>query len=662
MAARLPCSPTSSSSTSASPGPSETDRESLEESDSMSKVCVMYNMFFILPETRPIVSSKCLARCKLCQKTYKYTLTSKGNLLKHFETAHPKKLYDHKEEQRKRRTELPFLPGGQCTLNSDGSVKSRPKLPFKNQSKILTSVVKNLCGRGGLPLNVVEQDWFREFMRDVEPKFDHTSRVAVSTRLDALYEEEKRKLLVELDKLANVKPSLTVDFWTGCNAKSYMGATVHYIHESKLKSHVLYFVEVKPPHTSDVIKDQFEVQLDNHGISCFQVVTDNAANMKHAFETELLLTEDENSDSSNTVCEHDDEAAENGDLEYWTTIPLKIKGWIGCNAHLIQLVVHDGCNELKGYPRIRSILAKVKAIATFSRRSSHFAYALSHKLPVPCDTRWSSYLKLYDHVLKHIEEINDALKSVNRNDLVITKPQVDILSLITKVLQFFSEATNILQQEIDPTTNRVIPVIDSLENALLQTNRDNTAVNAFCEALLTSLKRRFGFLLDSKLFQAATALDPAIKLSFTDHHQDNKFFVFSSDDVTQAVKSLLPSYNQPQPSLRIQQAAEQMDPAPSKKKRLMDFSSISDESCMSTINDIDTEIQAYFDQPRISTDTLKFWTQRKKSQLSYLALQLLSVPCSSAPVERLFSKAGIVLSQRRSRISNAKLEKLLFIK
>ena len=85
-------SPPSSSSTSASPGPSETDRESLEESDSTSKVCVKYNMLFILPETRPTVSSKCLARCKLCQKTYKYTLTVKGNLLKHLETAHPKKL------------------------------------------------------------------------------------------------------------------------------------------------------------------------------------------------------------------------------------------------------------------------------------------------------------------------------------------------------------------------------------------------------------------------------------------------------------------------------------------------------------------------------------------------------------------------------------------
>ena len=549
---------------------------------------------------------------------------------------------------------------GQCTLNSDGSVISRPKLPFKNQRKTLTSIVKNLCGRGGLPLYVVEQDWFRDFMKDIEPKFEHTSRVAVSTRLDALYEQEKRELLVELDKLANVKPSLTIDFWTGCNSKSYMGATIHYIYESKLKSHVLYFVEVKPPHSSEVIKDQFEVQLDNHGISCFQVVTYNAANMKYAFE--LLMTENENDDSSSAVCENDDEAAKNGNLEYWTTIPLKIEGWIGCNAHLIQLVVHDGCKELRGYPRICSVLAKVKTIATLSHRSSHLAYALSHRLPVPCDTRWNSYFKLYDHVLKHIEEINDALKSIDRNDLVITKPQGDILSLITKVLQFFSEATNILQQELDPTTNHVIPVVDSLENALLQTNHENAAVNAFCEALLTSLKRRFCFLLDSKLFQAATALDPAIKLSYTDHHQDNKFSIFSSDNVIQAVKSLLPSYSQPQPSLRIQQAGNQIDLAPSKKKRLMDFSSISDESCTSTINNIDAEIQAYFDQPRISTDTLKFGTQRKKSQLSSLALQLLSVPCSSAPVERLFSKAGFVLSQRRSRISNAKLEKLLFIK
>ena len=99
-------------------------------------------------------------------------------------------------------------------------------------------------------------------MKDVEPKFEYASQVAVNTKLNALY-EEKRKLLFEL---ANKKPTLTVDFWTGCNAKSFMGATVHYIHKGIIKSHVLYIIEVKPPHLSELIKDHFEIQLDNYGI------------------------------------------------------------------------------------------------------------------------------------------------------------------------------------------------------------------------------------------------------------------------------------------------------------------------------------------------------------------------------------------------------------
>ena len=35
---------------------------------------------------------------------------------------------------------------------------------------------------------------------------------------------------------------------------------------------------------------------------------------------------------------------------------------------------------------------------------------------------------------------------------------------------------------------------------------------------------------------------------------------------------------------------------------------------------------------------------------------------SSASVERLFSKAGVILNQRRNRIDSGKLEKLVFIK
>lgn len=166
-----------------------------------------------------------------------------------------------------------------------------------------------------------------------------------------------------------------------------------------------------------MVKDNFEIQLDDYDISCFQVVTDNAANMKHAFE--LVMIEDENVDH-----DQDEADCENDELGYWKPIPLKIEGWIGCNSHLLQLVVHNGLTELKGYSRVQSILANVEAIATLSWRSSYCAYALLHKLPVPCDTRWNSYFRLYDHVIQHIEEINDAFKSIGCNDLVITSLKV----------------------------------------------------------------------------------------------------------------------------------------------------------------------------------------------------------------------------------------------
>ena len=47
---------------------------------------------------------------------------------------------------------------------------------------------------------------------------------------------------------------------------------------------MLFFREVPPPHTSDNIRIKFEDQLDRCSVNCFMVVTDNAANMKCAFQ------------------------------------------------------------------------------------------------------------------------------------------------------------------------------------------------------------------------------------------------------------------------------------------------------------------------------------------------------------------------------------------
>ena len=81
-------------------------------------------------------------------------------------------------------------------------------------------------------------------------------------------------------------------------------------------------------------------------------------------------------------------------------------------------------------------------------------------------------------------------------------------------MQLFAEATDLLQAEKKPTSSSVTPIIDSLENPLLSMERETPAINGLCETLLNGLQRQFSHLLESKIHQSATALDPRIKTYF----------------------------------------------------------------------------------------------------------------------------------------------------
>lgn len=282
---------------------------------------------------------------------------------------------------------------------------------------------------------------------------------------------------------------------------------------------------------------------------------------------------------------------------------------------------------------------------------------MTARIPAANDTRWNSYLRLHEHILKHFDDINVGLNQVNRSELILSTNDKDNLSQVVNIMQYFSEATDILQSEEEPTAGRVIPVIDSLENALNNIEQTTPPTNALIQCLLNSLQSRFSYLLDSSIHQAATALDPNIKLKFTDKTCPGKHYVYSSSLVKDKIKSLLP--------VRAQQV---MSPSPSlipseKRRRLMDYCSTASQShSQEALSSLDVQLQEYFDTPTVNVKPTVFWLGRNDSPLKTLALELLSVPSSSAPVERLFSKAGIILNQRRTRLSSKNLEELLSFK
>ncbi|XP_011404500.1 PREDICTED: zinc finger BED domain-containing protein RICESLEEPER 3-like [Amphimedon queenslandica] len=366
--------------------------------DHAASVTVDYSLFFSLP-ARPTKNNECVATCKLCPKlcsktkgnNYKYTLTSKGNLLKHLQAAHNDRLESHKEERRK------SISNGQATLT--GEAQDRRRFKFYNQDPIVTSLALNLCGHGGLPIQICEQSWFRQFVRDIEPRFTPVSRVAVKRKIDELYKRERENLMSEIAAMS-CKPSVTIDFWTGCDGRSFMACTIHYTAGGVFKNSMLFFKEVPPPHTAINIRNRFEDELDSCGISAFAVVSDNAANMKSAFTMEIdpaINSENDdlyegNIDDSTTDDESDIVTDIPELVEYWTEkLPLHFESWIGCAAHQLQLVVHDMYKELLSYRRVQVVFNKAKAICKLSHQSSHFKYALDRRIPVANDTRWNSH-------------------------------------------------------------------------------------------------------------------------------------------------------------------------------------------------------------------------------------------------------------------------------
>lgn len=77
------------------------------------------------------------------------------------------------------------------------------------------------------------------------------------------------------------------------------------------------------------------------------------------------------------------------------------------------------------------------------------------------------------------------------------------------------------------------------------------------------------------------------------------------------------------------------------------------------------ELQKYLEDPLLprTEDPLKWWMENKSKfpNIYELALKLLSIPATSVPSERLFSKSGRLLEDNRNRLAPKKTNMILFL-
>lgn len=107
--------------------------------------------------------------CKLCQQNYKDKIGVSSNFLKHLKRK-------HKDEYEK----LFIIEGEDSSddigINNDH--RSTTELPSNNskQNRINVSITKNLIIKCNLPLSLVENAAFREFMKECNYKWNRDGR------------------------------------------------------------------------------------------------------------------------------------------------------------------------------------------------------------------------------------------------------------------------------------------------------------------------------------------------------------------------------------------------------------------------------------------------------------------------------------------------------
>lgn len=95
------------------------------------------------------------------------------------------------------------------------------------------------------------------------------------------------------------------------------------------------------------------------------------------------------------------------------------------------------------------------------------------------------------------------------------------------------------------------------------------------------------------------------------------------------------------------------------------FSDFMSKSEMPSSEDMDAahEASAVLSLPTMKCNTLMYWKEEKVLIRSkHLALKLLSLPATSAPIERIFSASGFIMRPHRSRLTADKVSKLVFLK
>ncbi|KAJ4937561.1 hypothetical protein JOQ06_002196 [Pogonophryne albipinna] len=295
-------------------------------------------------------------------------------------------------------------------------------------------------------------------------------------------------------------------------------------------------------------------------------------------------------------------------------------------------------------------------------------------IPAAVTTRWNSTLRQVKAVLRcEHPKLCRVLEKAGHKELLFTAREWNVLKELVDIMNPFGEATDLTQGEKIVTISSVVPSVLSLNHHLEKLKPQVRFLSSLVRSLQVSLKKRFGGIFinvkmatltqdgttapfSDPVYLKAAALDPAFSLMWIDHHVLVSLEVKA--EVLQHVKELI---------LREAVETEQPTPCVDEQENLGQGEGLFAAYHKRKKKDVGTtpalQLSHYL-HIADGQNVLLFWAMNMKvlPSLFKVAITVLAVPASNAPVERVFSHGGIILRPHRAQMSDRLLTNLVFCK
>ncbi|XP_075162786.1 E3 SUMO-protein ligase ZBED1-like [Haematobia irritans] len=483
------------------------------------------------------------------------------------------------------------------------------------------------------PFSIVDDIGFREFVKCLDHRYEVPCRAQLQkVHMVNFYSDLKTKLENVLGKVEYC--AITTDCWTSRGNEGYITVTCHFLTDNfSLKSAVLStrkLLEVTN-HSASNIAVSLRAILDEWNIfnKVTYIVTDNASSMIKACD-------------------------------------ILQKKHLPCFAHTVNLLVQDCLSE----GNLKELFAKCKKIVSYFRSSTiayekfkaaqgnEKAYSLVQEVP----TRWNSAYKMIERILLTSDSIAAVLLSTPKAPLSLTADEIEILKDVKQLLSLFDTATVQTSSSSTVTISLIIPIVCGLFENLEDLKGKLKTTEGFDTYLLLigKIRKRLCLYEERTAPRFGTLLDPRFK-------KEGFRVVSNADQATKGLENEIAGIHNvnKEYATTVIQPTSNKNPS-STNQPLFKFLATKVSSKVRTCRmDAILDMRQYLEKDiaGIYMNPLEYWKciGDEATALQTCAKRYLCIPATSTESERMFSKAGQIISDRRSRLKPKNVDMLLFI-